>query len=233
MPSHVVAVEQMSAEEQSDTVAPDMEVSMKQNWISPCGKNSIHWHLMIFAEHLWRHNTIDFNLCGIHVRVEQISTTNILVVDLCTVTILYQLIQIWTEISVFVLVQSIFLPFDYSMITLSLLKAVLSVVLIHARQWVAAHCMGWQLNIFSSELWKTWEQSLWPLEGSRIITWKPTLFYGIQFGKEMTEYCCVNVNVNTSIFSFEVQWNQMKLIRTELKLSKGRWLISCEIKLWN
>ena len=32
MPSHVVAVEQMSAEEQSDTMAPDMEVSMKQRF---------------------------------------------------------------------------------------------------------------------------------------------------------------------------------------------------------
>lgn len=40
-------------------------------------------------------------------------------------------------------------------------------------------------------------------------------------------------NVNTSIFSFDIQWNKMKLIRTKLKLSKGRWLTSCEIKLWN
>lgn len=40
-------------------------------------------------------------------------------------------------------------------------------------------------------------------------------------------------NVNASIFSFDIQWNKMKLIKTKLKLSKGKWLTSCEIKLWN
>ena len=56
-----VAMRQMTAEGQSDKMASDMEVRMKQrytcNWIPPCGKNCTQWHSPTLAERLRRPNS--------------------------------------------------------------------------------------------------------------------------------------------------------------------------------
>ena len=43
IPLHFVAVWQMAAEEQSDTMVSDMEECMEQRCVCECGKNATHW----------------------------------------------------------------------------------------------------------------------------------------------------------------------------------------------
>jgi len=55
-----VVVWQMAAAGQSETIASDMEASMKQRCFSEffsAKKNGTHWHSLTLAEHLWRPNS--------------------------------------------------------------------------------------------------------------------------------------------------------------------------------
>jgi len=57
VPLHFVAMGQTAAEGQSDKMAPDMEVHIKQMciWIPPWLKHCTQWHSTL-AEHSWRPN---------------------------------------------------------------------------------------------------------------------------------------------------------------------------------
>ena len=49
---HFVAVWLMAAEGQSNRMVSDMEAKV-YHWISPCRKNSTHWHSLMLAECWW------------------------------------------------------------------------------------------------------------------------------------------------------------------------------------